>query len=65
MDASQIPAHMQPLDGAHLSAAQADLIMRMIANFRPFSDKDAAIASAIKDQIGAALDAFDAAHANA
>ena len=33
MNASQIPAHLQPLDGAHLNAAQADLFMQMLADF--------------------------------
>ena len=64
MNASQIPAHLQPLDGAHLNAAQADLFMQMLADFKPFSDKDAATADGLKAQIGGALAAFDKAHAN-
>ena len=58
------PAHLAPLDGAHLSAMQADLIMTMLAGFRPFSDRDAATADGLKAQLGDALGAFDKAHAD-
>lgn len=65
MNASPIPAHLAPLDGAHLNAAQADLILTLLAGFKPTSDKDAATADGLWAQLGDALDAFDKAHAGA
>lgn len=59
-----LPAHLAPLDGAHLSAMQADLVMRLLAGFRAHSGRDAATAAALKAQLGPALAAFDAAHAD-
>ncbi len=63
MSTSQIPAHAAPLDGANLSAAQADFVMRLLNDFRPFTDKDARDADALRAQLRPALAAFDAANA--
>jgi hypothetical protein len=64
MNASQIPAHLAPLDGAHLNAAQADLILSLLADFAPLSTRDAATANGLSAQLGDALAAFDKAHAD-
>lgn len=63
-DKTKTPAHLAPLDGAHLNAAQADFILGLLAGFKPANDRDAATADGLWAQLGDACDAFDKAHAN-